>query len=334
MEMIVDNVNEAFSEIFWKFKHLGQSAGGYKKYETRNGHALVYPGIFTTIYRDPEERVLFHEGRDANPVFHLMESIWMLAGRNDVSFVGQFNRQIKNYSDDGKIFNAAYGHRWRKFFGLDQITESIKHLKLYPHSRQVVIQMWDPNDLNKNTIDKACNTQLIFDTRGDKLNMTVFNRSNDVWWGAYGANAVHFTFLQELISHALGLSMGVYTQISNNFHLYTDLYVDIYKYIDNPPNHKEYDYYLKGEVTPLPIMENNDYEGFLKECELFCEDPYKNMKYKHSFFTNTARPMALIYKERRDMHAKTGGSDGLSLIPDIEASDWRKALENWIVRRK
>ena len=44
--------------------------------------------------------------------------------------------------------------------------------------------------------------------------------------------------------------------------------------------------------------------------------------------------MALIYKERRAMHAKVGGSDGLSLLPDIEASDWRKALENWIMRRK
>ena len=168
MELRVENVNEAFQEILWKFKVLNLQTE-----ETRNGPALVYPEMVTTIYKFPDERVLFHPKRDANPIFHLMEAIWMIAGRNDVQFVNQFNSNMKNFSDDGKVFNAAYGHRWRKHFGTDQLLDVISLLKQDISTRQAVIQMWDAEDLVKETCDKACNTQLIFDTRNNKLNMTV-----------------------------------------------------------------------------------------------------------------------------------------------------------------
>jgi len=107
----------------------------------------VFPEPVTTTYLRPTERVLFHAGRDANPIFHLMEAIWMLAGRNDVAFLEQFNRTIGQYSDNGEVFNAAYGHRWRKHFGHDQLIEVINLLRKDPKSRQAVIQMWDDKDL-------------------------------------------------------------------------------------------------------------------------------------------------------------------------------------------
>ena len=70
MELVVRNVNQAFSEIFWKLKVLN-----LQPEQTRNGPAIVHPEMVTTVYTCPSERVLFHAGRDANPIFHLMESI-------------------------------------------------------------------------------------------------------------------------------------------------------------------------------------------------------------------------------------------------------------------
>ena len=148
MELIVDNVNEAFSEIFWKFKVLN-----LKPQQTRNGPALVYPEIVTTTYRHPEERVLFDPQRDANPIFHLMESIWMIAGRKDVRFVKQFNKNMENFSDNKVDFNAAYGWRWRQHFGHDQLLDVIELLRKDPDTRQAVVQMWDSHDLYKKTLD-------------------------------------------------------------------------------------------------------------------------------------------------------------------------------------
>ena len=130
IEIRARNVNVAVSEALWKLKVVGVQE------DTRNGPVIAFPEPVVTTYERPQERVLFWGERDANPIFHLMESIWMLAGRRDVAFLEQFNSKIGQYSDDGKVFNAAYGYRWRDHFGYDQLTEIIKLLKEEPHTRQ------------------------------------------------------------------------------------------------------------------------------------------------------------------------------------------------------
>jgi hypothetical protein len=324
MELTVRNVNQAFSEIFWKFKALG-----LKPEPTRNGPALVHPELVTTVYACPAERVLFHPGRDANPVFHLLEGVWMLAGRRDVEFLTQFNSRMGEFSDDGKTFNAAYGHRWRAHFGRDQLDEVIKLLRRDPTTRQAVVQIWDSADLLRKTKDKACNTQIVFDVRQDRLNMTVFNRSNDVWWGAYGANAVHFSMLQELVAAATGHRIGVYRQVSNNLHLYTELY-DAARYVESPPVAETYDHYSAGAVRPAPLLLNGEYRLFLAECEMFCSDPYnERLRYANPFFEHVARPAALVARTRR-----THSGDGRGYAQKIRAEDWRRAVLEWIDRRE
>lgn len=323
MELKVRNVNQAFSRVF---RHL--NALDLKPEETRNGPAIVFPGIVTTVYLRPNERVLFHVGRDANPIFHLVESIWMLAGRKDVEFLVQFNKRMGTFSDDGVQFNAAYGHRWRRHFGYDQLLAIIQTLRTYPKTRQAVMQIWDPEDLTKATLDKACNTQVVFDTRGDKLNMTVFNRSNDIWWGAYGANAVHFSFMQEFVACSVGLPIGEYRQVSNNFHLYLELY-DAAKYVLNPPD-ESHDLYSSGLVKPYPLMGNMMCFSFLEDCENFCVDPFREWRYNSPFFHEVARPVALVARAR-----KLKISDGRDVASKlIKAEDWSRAVLDWIDRRE
>jgi hypothetical protein len=323
MELTVRNVNDAFSEIFWKFKVLD-----LKPEQTRNGPALVYPEPVITTYLKPAERVLFHAGRDANPIFHLMESIWMLAGRNDVEFLQLFNSNIGQYSDNGRSFNAAYGYRWRHHFGRDQLVDVIELLRRDPTTRQAVIQMWDSDDLTKDTKDKACNTQLVFDTRGGVLNMAVFNRSNDLWWGAYGANAVHFSVLQEVVATAIQMPLGVYRQISNNLHLYTELY-NAEKYLTLPPVAEEYDLYASDKVKSIPVMLGGDYRSFLSECDKFCSNPFENAHYSNPFFNKVAHPMAMVSRVRKNKEGV-----GRNFAENIRASDWREAVHAWINRRE
>ena len=324
MELRVRNVNSAFGEIFWKIRAYRNDVE-----QTRNGPAIAFPEPVMTTYDFPNERVLFHAGRDANPVFHLMESIWMLAGRRDVAFPDLFNSRLKQYSDNGKTFNAAYGYRWRNHFDYDQLVEIIKLLRRDKQTRQAVMQIWEPEDLTKKTKDKACNTQVLFDCRGERLNMTVFNRSNDIWYGAYGANAVHFSFMQEFVASSVGLRVGVYRQVSNNLHLYTELY-DTNRLLDMPPEYETFDKYIQGLVRPMPIMLDNDYRGFLNDCEKFCDSPFNQFaKYTHPWFRSVALPIAMISKQRR-----TGESTGLEWAEQVKASDWRIAATEWIERRE
>lgn len=324
MELTTKNVNTLFEDMFWKFKTDGV------KVSTRNGPAIRIPEPVITKITHPTQRVLFHPERDANPIFHLMEAIWMLAGRNDVEFVEQFNSKIGQYSDDGRTFNAAYGHRWREHFGRDQLKEVVEILKTDPNSRQAVIQMWDAEDLSKQTKDKCCNTQLVFEVFENRVNMTVFNRSNDAWYGYAGANTVHFTVLQEFIAAAVGVRIGEYRTISTNLHLYTELY-DASRYLDIPPYSAAYDLYSSYKVRPYPlIMDGSKYEDFLQDCERFCDNPYLyTVKYSDPFFKKVAHPMALISKMR-----KSKNGTGLTYVDSIKAEDWKMAVLDWINRRE
>src|SRR3954462_5286059 len=133
------NVNHALQDALW---HLNVS--GLRE-ESRNGPVLVAPGPVLTEYERPCERVLFHRARDANPFFHLFEALGMLAGRNDVAWVGQYAKNMFNYSDDGEALHGAYGFRWREFSGLDQLEHIVQPLREQPNSRRAVLSMWAPN---------------------------------------------------------------------------------------------------------------------------------------------------------------------------------------------
>ena len=321
MEIKAINVNELFTDMLWRFKTSGI------KVQTRNGPAIrIDEPVLTTII-EPTERVLFFAERDANPIFHLMESIWMLAGRDDVEFLKQFNSTIGQFSDDGVRFNAAYGHRMRKHFGFDQLKEVIKHLKTDSNSRQAVIQLWDASDFNKSTKDKACNTQLVFAVVNGCVDLTIFNRSNDFWWGYCGANPVHFSMIQEFVAIALELPVGQYFTVSNNFHLYTQLY-NAQPYVENPPSSEVFDAYSNGVVKPS-VLYQGDWELFLTECEAFCNDPFKKSGFVNPFFEFIAQPMAMVAYERKHKI-----SDGSYWADKISASDWKLATQIYIMNRE
>lgn len=224
--------------------------------ESRNGPVLVAPCPVTTVYHKPLERVLFYPERDANPFFHLYESLWMLAGREDVAGVARYVPRMADFSDDGSTFHGAYGYRWRHHFCCDQLTIIAEALKNNPDDRRCMLQMWcASSDLGAAGKDFPCNTMASFQ-RGvaGELNMTVFCRSNDIILGAYGANAVHFSMLLEYMALMIGCPVGSYTQVSVNWHAYKEMLgkvatirPDRLGFVQNP-----YGGYLRG-VHPVPM---------------------------------------------------------------------------------
>jgi hypothetical protein len=194
---------------------------------SRNGPVLRAPSPVTTVW-DPERSIVsLLPVRNANPFFHLMEALWMLAGRRDLAFVSEYASQMKAYSDDGgETQPGAYGYRWRHWFGTDQLLLAIEELRSNPSSRRVVLAMWDgAKDLRagiKGSSDVPCNTHVYLSMSEGQLHMMVSCRSNDMVWGAYGSNIVHFSILQEFIAAAVGVKMGKLHQVSYNFHAYEE----------------------------------------------------------------------------------------------------------------
>lgn len=337
----VRNVNDALQKGVGLLSLIGE------REPSRNGTVLVAPEPVATVYARPRERVLFSALRDANPFFHLMEALWMLAGRNDVESMAYYAASMRDFSDDGETLNGAYGYRWRQHFGYDQLAWVVDELKHNPNSRRVVLSMWDPGqpeqegtgDFYKATHgskDVPCNTHIYFRVRStgsrQVLDMTVCCRSNDIVWGAYGANAVHMSVLQEYVAAASGYSVGEYTQLSNNYHAYIER-EDTKRLFDKfAPSIQAYNPYV-ADVRPTPLIGDDPLTGeeFLSNVEAFVRDPLGKLEdFRSSFLCTVAVPMATVYRAHKQ-------GDTLAAVEALgseqQRDDWCAAGREWLLRR-
>lgn len=191
---------------------------------------------FKTIVTNPYRRLVGGYGRNINPFFLLAEAMWIFCGRKDVRFLTLFNKNMEQFSDDGKVFHAPYGFRLRhwgvrsedKFCeenlhaaqGYDQVADAIKLFENNPNTRQVVLSIWNPDfDLGTKTKDIPCNDVIMLKIRDGKLITTIQNRSNDLHWGL-PTNLFQFSFLTELIAACLNVELGTQTHNSQSLHVY------------------------------------------------------------------------------------------------------------------
>ena len=172
-----------------------------------------------TVELDGGERTILLAGRGWNPAFALVEAAWVIAGREDVKTLAEFIGTFRRYSDDGQTLQGAYGNRLRHFFGRDQIEPAIEELTKQPLSRRVVLSLYAASDLGLDSKDIPCNTQVALRRVKERLEMTVFNRSNDLWLGV-PYNWFVFRVLQHMIADRLGVPCGVQRHVSSSLHLY------------------------------------------------------------------------------------------------------------------
>ncbi|MDI9335930.1 MAG: thymidylate synthase [Gammaproteobacteria bacterium] len=343
------NVNEAlFQGLTWL-----QSDG--VRCASRNGWVLRSPVPVCTVYQQPRERILWAHLRDANPFFHFLESLWMLAGSNQVSFPAHYAKQIQAYSDDGETLLGAYGHRWRQHFGYDQLDLIVHEVKRDPSTRRCVLSMWDGHsDLQASVHgyqgsvvkDVPCNTEVYFDVLDGVLNMTVCNRSNDIVWGTYGANAVHFSILLEYMACRMGLQPGVYYQMSNNFHLYLER-PDVSRLLNaeglHLPHFQQTDLYLQlPDLYPEPLFTPaNDIDQQILQffdawhLGLWWNQDYvlqalSDQTYSHPALLRVAIPM--VYAHHLYKQAKL--PEALEFVKKyLTVGDWQQACLDWLHRR-
>lgn len=338
----VRNVNHALPEALWWLHVNGVIS------TSRNGPVLVAPASVAVSYQEPLERVLFSAKRDCNPFFHFFEALWMLDGREDVAFVAQFNPRMRDYSDDGRTLHGAYGRRWRRWWKVDQLRELTKLLRDKPDTRQAVLSMWDPdNDLGVARKDLPCNTHCYFDRRGEDgaLNVLVCCRSNDAVWGAYGANAVHFSYLLEYLANAVGCPVGRMDQLSFNLHVYTQN--EVTKRLHQPPFDGGMEplgppcvqaddrYALRNKdgdgplVEPVPLCAYATPEDWDEDLCQFLDDPGGDAEYRTGFFEAVAAPLFAAWQEYKAGHLELAQRT----LESVGASDWALAAHEWLQRR-
>jgi hypothetical protein len=329
------NANQALPEMMNMLLH----GPGVTERESRNGKVLQLDDPTTIHYQRPCERVVFWPERDANPFFHLFESLWMLAGRRDVAYPAFFSSNIAQFSDDGKTFHGAYGYRWRVHFQMDQLKIISDTLRRKPEDRRQVLQMWDANsDLGfEKGKDLPCNLMAAFqrDASG-ALNMTVFNRSNDIVWGALGANCVHFSILQELMAASINCPVGEYWQVSANMHGYrktVDPLLPLGAKAFPSQQYKTLDPYEGGGLTPYPLV-STPVDQWFQDLTMFVEVGSRAMGFRDPFFRRLAVPLLMSYEAFKDKSNPARFEKATNLCAQAAPSDWKVACMSWLMRRE
>ncbi len=218
--------------------------------------------------------------RKLNYSFLAAEAYWILYGDDSVAGIAPYNKNIAQFSDDGEIFNGAYGPPVNK-----QLPYVVHALNADPATRQAVLTIWDLQRIwcrdcrdsfyashhhtenFKPSKDIPCTIALTFNVRRDLLNCHVFMRSNDLWLG-WPYDVFNFTTIAARVLASLKAELRDSLELGTLF--YTGVSAHLYD-----KNHDEaaraYKLMARRATTPMPAAVMRNYTDQLASL-LTCRD--------------------------------------------------------------
>ncbi len=208
----VETIDDLMRSIYEAIKSYG------KLVETSKGRTIELTGMLLQI-NNPRARLSRTETR-GRPFSCLGELCWYLAGSNSANFITYY---IPEYIKDsgGDVIYGAYGPRFFRWRGLDQMKNITELLENRPNARRAVIQLFDSKDLIGNHKDIPCTCILQVLIRNYKLDMITYMRSNDIYKGL-PHDIFSFTMIQEIFARILSIDVGVYKHLVGSIHLYEE----------------------------------------------------------------------------------------------------------------
>lgn len=214
------DIDEAWSYWFDKITADASSA------ESRDGAVVGECLNAVTVIDDPTRCILKSKIRKLPMRYCIGELLWYISGYPSLKGIQFYTSAWDRMSDDGKTVNSNYGDRIQHAIceyshtGFDQLAMIERMLLTDPASRQAVIHIKQPRNLmDYPTKDVNCTVCLQFFIRDEKLYMTTYMRSNDLWMG-FPNDVFQFTCIQIYLAMKLGVNLGTYTHIAGSLHLY------------------------------------------------------------------------------------------------------------------
>ena len=215
IDIIMRNTFETANEAY-EYMHNEIITNGI---DFANTKALFNIGF--TI-ENPTNKVITNKERNWNEEYAAAEWAWYLSGDPRVTTLGKLYGKIpaiwKNMADKNGEVNSNYGYQWRRN---DQLENVINILEHGFDTRQAAISIYDGKEINKYEFDTPCTYAIQFTVVQNKLYMSVYMRSNDLWYG-FCNDQYQFASLQEMVAERLNLPVGTYYHHAHNLHLYND----------------------------------------------------------------------------------------------------------------
>jgi len=205
------HANEAFNCILHELRIEGIDFGDTK--------ALFNVGF--TI-EDPLDNHIKNRERKWSLEYAEAEWQWYLSGDPNIIKLGQLYGKIppiwERMADSNGNVNSNYGYQWQRNNQIDYV---IAKLKDNPDTRHAAISIYDCKEYNKYSKDTPCTYAIQFTIINNKLCMSVYMRSNDIWYG-FCNDQYQFSSLQKMIADRLSIDVGWYYHHAHNMHLYNN----------------------------------------------------------------------------------------------------------------
>ena len=120
---------------------------------------------------------------------------------------------------DGAELGPVYGHQWRNFGGVDQLTMVRNQIKNSPDSRRIILSAWNPKDLPLMALP-PCHMMSQFIVQDGKLNCIVTQRSCDLFLGV-PFNLASYALLTHILAADATLEVGELIWNGGDVHIYT-----------------------------------------------------------------------------------------------------------------
>lgn len=212
-----------------------------KRVDSRNGDTLELIMQQVHLEKPVSQKEITVPGRRVSLPAQIAETMWILAGRNDVEWLSHYLPRAAEFSDDGKVWRGGYGPRLRKWevrddhgvAYLDQLAHIVELLKAEPGTRRALFNIYDPAIDTEPGKDIPCNNWVHFLPRDGVLHAHVAIRSNDLFWGWSGINAFEWTSLLQVVSSLTGLTPGSITFSISSLHLYARHWAKAQEIVDS-----------------------------------------------------------------------------------------------------
>jgi len=205
------NANHAFNYLWDYIQEQGV--------DFDNTKAIFNCGFYLD---QPKENYITNEMRNWKPDYAEAEWQWYLSGDPSVKKLGDIYGKVppiwERMADENGEVNSNYGYQWRRN---DQLENVIRKLKTNPNTRHAAISIYDGKSMHQYAYDTPCTYAVQFTILNDKLNMSVYMRSNDLWYG-FCNDQYQFASLQEMVAERLNLPVGTYYHHAHNLHLYNN----------------------------------------------------------------------------------------------------------------
>lgn len=220
---------------------------GIEETNERTGHKVrALPGLTFSLDISKDGFPLLTLRKIPVRIF-VAEQMWFIMGsRKPEDFLREHTKIWDDFTNPGDVVTVAYGYRWRKHFGRDQLDLLVKLLQDDPSSRHGVIVTWDPGTDGLGGVNKKnvpCPYTFTVNIIGGYLHLHNIVRSNDMMLGA-PHDIAGFALLQCMLAQKLGVKPGIYTHSISNAHIYDIHYEGAKEIIKRTNSHKKINLHL------------------------------------------------------------------------------------------